>query len=134
MAWKMMAVQKVMWSIFDLLTTRTDRGFRQSWKLCWYLCSLRWLKPSLRRVRSFKPFGSKILYMLLWIGRLKDNNLLLNNETDSAFLMLRSKLNKSLRVEGKKEQLKQSVQQLNLGILLFLVLMFGPHFGTKFIK
>ena len=40
--------------------------------------------------------------MLLWTGRLKNNNLYLNNKTDSVFPMLRSKLNQSLRVEGKK--------------------------------
>ena len=46
--------------------------------------------------------------MLLWTGRIKGNNLLLNNEADSAFLMLRSKLKQSFRAEGKKEYLKQS--------------------------
>ena len=48
--------------------------------------------------------------------------------------MLRSKLNQSFRVEGKKEYLKQSVRQLKVGILLFFDLMVGSHFGTKFIK
>ena len=33
-------------------------------------------------VGNFKPIGSKIF------GRMKDNNLLLNNEIDSEFLML----------------------------------------------
>ena len=48
--------------------------------------------------------------------------------------MLRSKLNQSFRVEGKKENLEQSVRQLKVGILLFLVLVFVSHFETKFIK
>ena len=65
---------------------------------------------------------------------MKDNNLLLNIEIDSEFLMLRSKLNKSFSVEGKKEYSKISVRQLKVGILLFLVLVFVSHFGTKFIK
>ena len=48
--------------------------------------------------------------------------------------MLRSKLNQSFRVEGKKEYLNESVRQLKVGIRLLLVLMFASHFGTKFIK
>ena len=67
------------------------KGFRQSWKLCRHLCSLRCLRPTLRQVRNIKPFGSNILYMLVWNGRIKDNNLLLNIEIDLQFLMFRSK-------------------------------------------
>ena len=131
MVWKMMGVQKVMWSIFDL---EEHKRFRQSWKSCQNLCSLRWLKPNLRRDRNFKPVGLKILYMLLWTGEIKDNNLLLNNENGSAFLMLGSTMTQSFRVTGKKEYLKQSVRQLKMGILLFLVLSVGSHFGTKCIN
>ena len=64
----------------------------------------------------------------------KKTQLTLNIGVDSEFLMLRSKLNQSFRVEGKKEYLKQSVRQLKVGILLFLVPIFVPYFGTKFIK
>ena len=59
------------------------KGFRQSWKLWRNLCSLRWLSPNRRRVSNFKPFGSKILYMLLWTGRIKDNSLRLKTSIDS---------------------------------------------------
>ena len=86
------------------------------------------------RYRNVRPFGSKILYILVLNGWIKDNNLLLNTEIDSEVLMLRSKSNLTIRVEGKKENLKQSVQQLKMGTLLFLVLVFVSHFGTKFIK
>ena len=58
--------------------------------------------PNLRGVKNVRPFGSKILYMLVRTGRIKDNNLLLNIENDSEFLILRSKLNQSFRVEVKK--------------------------------
>ena len=112
MVWKVMAVEKVI---------------RQSWKLSQNLCSVRWLKPNLRRIRNFRHFGLKILYMIVWTGRIKDNNLLLKTETDSEFLKLRSKLNQSFRVEGKKEYLKQSVRQFKVGILLFLVLTFVSY-------
>ena len=40
---------------------------------------------------------------------MKDNNLLLNNESE--FLILISKENQSFKVEGKNEYLKQSVRQ-----------------------
>ena len=63
--------------------------------------------------------------MLVSTGRIKDNNLLLNIEIDSEFLMLRSKLNKSFSVEGKKVYSKISVRQLKVRILLFLVLVFN---------
>ena len=112
MVWKVMAVEKVI---------------RQSWELSQNLCSVRWLKPNLRRIRNFRHFGLKILYMIVWTGRIKDNNLLLKTETDSEFLKLRSKLNQSFRVEGKKEYLKQSVRQFKVGILLFLVLTFVSY-------
>ena len=65
---------------------------------------------------------------------MKDNNLLLNSDIDSEFLTLISKENESFKVVGKKEYLKQSVRQWEVGILLFLVLMVGSQFGIKFIK
>ena len=40
---------------------------------------------------------------------MKDNNLLLNNEIDSEFLMLISNQNLSFKVKSKKEIEKQSV-------------------------
>ena len=43
--------------------------------------------------------------MLLRTGQIKVNNLLLNKETDSALLMLRSKLNKPFSVEEKKKKI-----------------------------
>ena len=63
-------------------------------------------------ISNFKPIGSKMLYMLLRFGRMKDNNLLLDNKNDSEFLMVISNRNQLVKVEGKKEYLKQSFQQL----------------------
>ena len=42
--------------------------------------------------------------MLLQTGRIKENILLLNNETESAFLMLKLKLNQSFREKEKKSK------------------------------
>ena len=44
----------------------------QSQKLCRNLCWLRWLRPTHWWARDFNPFRSKIL---LWTGRIRDNNL-----------------------------------------------------------
>ena len=44
--------------------------------------------------------------MLAWTGRVKNNNVLLNIKIGSEFLMLRSKLNQPIRVEGKKRILQ----------------------------
>ena len=63
------------------------------------------MKTNHRRVRNVKPFRSKILYILVWTGRIKDNNLLLKIEIDSEFLILRYKLNQSFGVEGRKRVL-----------------------------
>ena len=43
---------------------------------------------------------------------MKDNNLLSKIEIDSEFLILTSRLNQSFRVQGKNEDLKQSVPYL----------------------
>ena len=65
---------------------------------------------------------------------MKDNDLHLSNEIYSEFLMLISNWNQSFKVEGKKEYLKQFVQQLQIIKLLFLVLKAASHFGIKVIK
>ena len=67
-------------------------------------------------------------------GRINASNLFLKTEIDSEFLILSSKLNQSLNVEGKKEYLKQSVQQWNIGIWLFLVLIVRLHLGIKLMR
>ena len=47
---------------------------------------------------------------------MKDNNLLLNNDIESEFLILISKENQSFKVEGKNEYLNQSVRSQSGGI------------------
>ena len=127
---KVMAGQKVMRCIFNF-QTQEHRGFMQSWKLCRNLCSLKWLKPKRKRVKNFNPIGSNILYTLLSRGRMNDNSLLLNIETDSEFLIISSYLHQSFRVEGKKEFLKQSVRQWKVGIRFILVLVVCWIFEIK---
>ena len=103
-------------------------------KLCWNLCSIRWLKPRPRQVSSINPFGLKILNTLFCTGEISNSNLLLKTEIDSEFLILLSKSTQSFKVAGKKECLKQSVQQWEIGVWLFLVLIVWFHFRIKLIR
>ena len=65
---------------------------------------------------------------------MNDTSLVLKFANDSEFLISTSKLNQSFRVDGKKEFLKQSVQQWNVGKWFLLVLMVKVHFGIRFFK
>ena len=67
-------------------------------------------KAQYKRVRNLSPFESKISDILLETGRIKDNSLLLNIEVDSEFLML--SWNQTVRIEGKREYLKEFFLQL----------------------
>ena len=44
-----------------------------------------------------------MLNMLLWIGRMNDSNLFLKTDIDSELLIFSSRLNQSLKAEGKKD-------------------------------
>ena len=50
-------------------------------------------------------------------GKIKDNSLLLNNETDSTFLMLRSKLNQSFRVAYRT--VSSNMAKISLGFYIW---------------
>ena len=50
---------------------------------------------------------SYILHTLFWTEPVKNNNLFLNMEVDSEFSILSYNLTQSLKVEEKKEYLKQ---------------------------
>ena len=52
-----------------------------------------------------------MLNMLLWIGRINDSNFFLKTDINSELLIFSSRLNQSLKAEGKKELLKHSVRQ-----------------------
>ena len=59
------------------------KGTRVQWvkrvlKLCFYLCYLRWLKPTRRRVSNFKPETSLIPKVLLAVGQMKSKSTLPN--------------------------------------------------------
>ena len=73
--------------------------------------------------KKCQTYRSNILYTLLGIGRINDNDLFLKIAIDSEFLIVESKLNQSFMLEGKNEFLKHSVQQWNVGKRLFLNLV-----------
>ena len=55
--------------------------------------------------------------MFLSTGKIKDNSLLLNNETDSTFLMLRSKLKQSFRVAYRT--VSSNMAKISLGFYIW---------------
>ena len=86
-----------------------QKGLIESWKLCLNLCSLRWLKPSLSRDRSFIPLGLWQLHVLLADGLMNDRILFLKVAILSEFLIFQSNLFHSIIVEGKKSVLEEVV-------------------------
>ena len=95
-------------------------GFNVSWKLCLNLCSLRWLKPTRRRVNNFKPETSLVPKVLFAVGRIKPKSAFRNTEYEGAWQNEVSSLFHSLTVWGKKELLKVSVLQKICLILEYL--------------
>ena len=93
-----------------------------------------YLRYKHKPVRNLTPFESKILYILLWTGWIKENNVPYNIEIHSEFLMLFSGMNQLFRVKGIIVCLEQSVLQLQLVIWLSLVLMVCLLLGVNFIR
>ena len=77
--------------------------FNVSWKVCLSLCSLKWLKPTERRVNKFKPKTSLVLKVLFAVSRIKSKSDLWNTELEGASQMEVLSLFYSLSVWGKKE-------------------------------
>ena len=59
-----------------------------------------------------------MLNMLLWIGRMNDSNFFLKTDIDSELLIFSSRLNQSLKAEGKKEKKKKKISPHNSRINL----------------
>ena len=95
-------------------------GFNLSWKLCFNLCSLRWLKPTRRRINNSKPEISLVSNVPCAVGRIKSKSALQKTEYEGAWQIDVSSLFHSLIVWGKKELLKVSVLQKICLILEYL--------------
>lgn len=61
------------WQVFSVSELHVHKGFKFSWNLCWKRCLFTWLKPKQKQVRNFNPSGTKMLKILLYNRRMKDN-------------------------------------------------------------
>ena len=77
------------------------------WKLCLNLCSLKWLKPILRRIRNFSPDGLFMLKTFLAFGLMKIDKCILKISKRAEFRISRSNLFDSLITDWKKNFLKK---------------------------
>ena len=59
------------WYVSSASIEQGHNGFNASWKLFLDLCSLKWLKPTRRRVNNLKPETSLLPKVLLAVGRIK---------------------------------------------------------------
>ena len=107
------------WTVDSISFLQLHKGSTQFWKLCLNLCSFKWLKPIVRRVRSFSPNGLKTL---LEFGLMKFNKCFLKISKEAELQISRSSLFHPLINDGKKEFLKKLCINLK-GIMLpeFLV-------------
>ena len=61
------------WTVDCISFPQLHKGSTESWKLYLNLCFFKWLKPILKRVRSFSPNGLFMLKTLLEFGLMKFN-------------------------------------------------------------
>ena len=96
------------WSVVSGLIQQEHNRFTQSATFCLKLCSLKWLRPRCKRVRSHIPTGLWILYVELGWGRPIFSNEALNKENGVAPLILSSSIFHSFMTFGKNELLNAS--------------------------
>ena len=94
--------RKKKWHVSSASREQRHNGFNVSWKLCLNLCSLRWLKPTRRRVNNFKRETSLVPKVLFPINWIKSKSVLQNNECEGAWQIHVSSLFHFLIVLGKK--------------------------------
>ena len=131
------------WVVDSISWLQLHKGFIVSWKLCFNLCSLKWLRPSLSLVISLIPLGLWQSKKEFGEGRMKLSIFSLKTEILLEFLRLGSKLFHSIIADGKKEFLKKLCFVLIRGILLSVLVAYDVHltgmrwkryFGCSFLK
>ena len=90
---------------FYIISTTTQES-TESRTFCLNLCSFKWLKLILRRVRSFSPKGIFILKALLEFRLIKFHKYFLKISKEADFRISRSSSFDSLITDGKKEFLR----------------------------
>ena len=99
------------WSVVSGLILEEHDGFTQSAKFFLNSCSLRWLSPRRKRVRSLIPTGLWVLYEEFAWGRPIFSNEALNKENDVAPLIFWSSLFHSFMTFGGKNEFLNVVYQ-----------------------
>ena len=102
------------WVVESTFKLLEHSEFKQSWKLCLNLCSLRWLSPSLSLVRNLIPNGSWVWNIEFWIDLPIFNKEFLKIKNDFALLKVISCLLHSPIVYGNKEYLNQFPEGITL--------------------
>ena len=97
------------WTVDSLSFLQQHKGYTESWKLRLNLCSFKWLKPILRRLRSFSPNGLFMLKTLLEFGLMKFNNCILKISKEAELRISRSSLFHSLITDEKKNNFWREV-------------------------
>ena len=100
------------WTVDSISFPQLHKGSTESWKLCLNLCSFKWLKPILRRVRSFSPNGLFMLKTLLEFGLMKFNKCFLKISKEVKLWISRSSLFHSLITDGKKRIFQEDMSNL----------------------
>ena len=90
------------WTVDSRSFPQLHKGSTESWKLCLNLCSFKWLKPVLKRVRSFSPNGLFMLKTLLEFSLMKFNKRFLKISREAELRISRSSLFHPLITDGKK--------------------------------
>ena len=116
--WVKLGQRRKKWETDSSSVLQEHIGFNVSKKPWVNLCLFRWLKPSLKRVRSLIPSSLVTSNILFWIGLIIFKSLLLKWFTDTEFWIVLSSL-------GKKLFLKDSVRQKIEGILDWVQVLKG---------
>ena len=119
--------------VVDLIPwPQLGKGFKDSWKLCLNLCSLKRLKPRRSRVISLIPLGLWQVYTELAAGLKNWRIFFLNVRKLLELQKLGSSLFHSEIVDGEKEFLNKLCFDLKMGRLwTFLVAYGAPLTGIK---
>ena len=108
-------------------------GLRVSWKLCRNLCSRRWLRSNLSLVINLIPLGLWQLKVEFEDGLLNFKIVFLQAQEVLEFLTFKSKLFRSMTVDGKKKIIKKLCLPLKRGILSLVLVLYVELHARNFL-
>ena len=121
------------WAVDSISFPQLHEGSAYSWKLCFNLCSFKWLKPILRRVRNFSPSGLFMLKTLVEFGLMKFSKCFLKISKEAALRISRSRLFHSL-ITDEKNKIFEEIMPYPKISFEFLVVCILLLFGIKLNK